>query len=110
MLGGGRTLNWKYGRPELLTAYPGGQLGAATLPSRRRARGIIHLVIQVTVNGAAHRFEAPLNLSGVLEKLAMAGKKIAVERNGEIVPKGQHANTLVQNGDQLEIVVAVGGG
>jgi sulfur carrier protein len=40
----------------------------------------------------------------------MAGRKVAVERNGEIVPRGLHGATLVENGDQLEIVVAVGGG
>jgi sulfur carrier protein len=40
----------------------------------------------------------------------MAGKKVAVERNGEIVPKSAHANTVIGDGDQLEIVVAVGGG
>jgi len=40
----------------------------------------------------------------------MKGKKIAVERNGEIIPKSLHPNTLIQDGDQLEIVVAVGGG
>jgi sulfur carrier protein len=67
-------------------------------------------MIEVTVNGQAHRFESPLNVSAVLEHLAMAGKKLAVERNGEIVPRGLHANTLLENGDQLEIVVAVGGG
>jgi sulfur carrier protein len=67
-------------------------------------------MIQVTVNGAPHRFEAPLNVRAVLEKLAMSGKKIAVEKNGEIVPKGLHLQTLVENGDRLEIVVAVGGG
>ena len=67
-------------------------------------------MIQVTVNGAAHRFEAPVNVGAVLEKLAMAGKKVAVERNGEIVPKSLHKETLIEDGDQLEIVVAVGGG
>jgi len=67
-------------------------------------------VIQVTVNGEAHRLQAPLNVHELLERLQMAGKKVAVERNGEIVPRGLHAETLVLNGDQLEIVVAVGGG
>lgn len=67
-------------------------------------------MIQVTVNGAAHRFDAPVNVVQLLEKLDMGGKKIAVERNGEIVPKGLHRATLVENGDRLEIVVAVGGG
>ncbi len=67
-------------------------------------------MIQVTVNGSAHRFEQPLSVVSILEKLEMAGKKIAVERNGEIVPRGLHRDTLVQDGDRLEIVVAVGGG
>jgi sulfur carrier protein len=67
-------------------------------------------VIQVTVNGAAHRLHQPVNLGELLEQLQMAGKKIAVERNGEIVPRSAHASTLVSDGDELEIVVAVGGG
>ena len=67
-------------------------------------------MIQVTVNGSAHRFEHPVNVRELLDRLAMAGKKVAVERNGEIVPKGRHHETLLQNGDRLEIVVAVGGG
>jgi sulfur carrier protein len=67
-------------------------------------------VIQVTVNGAAQRFDGPVNVRQLLEKLAMAGKKVAVERNGEIVPRSLHPQVMVENGDQLEIVVAVGGG
>jgi sulfur carrier protein len=67
-------------------------------------------MIQVIVNGAAQRFESPLNVAALLEQLAMAGRKVAVERNGEIVPKSAHARTLIGDGDQLEIVVAVGGG
>ena len=67
-------------------------------------------MIEVTVNGAAHRLEKPLRISGLLERLELAGKKIAVERNGEIVPRSAHASTLLADGDRLEIVVAVGGG
>jgi sulfur carrier protein len=67
-------------------------------------------VIQVTVNGSAHRFERPLEVSALLAKLQLVGKKLAVERNGEIVPKSAHAGTLVADGDRFEIVVAVGGG
>jgi sulfur carrier protein len=67
-------------------------------------------VIQVTVNGKAHRFEQPLEIAALLARLELRGKKIAVERNGEIVPKSAHENTLVADGDALEIVVAVGGG
>lgn len=67
-------------------------------------------MIQVTVNGAAQRFEQPLPVSALIEKMALAGKKIAVEKNGEIVPRSLHPATMVENGDRLEIVVAVGGG
>jgi sulfur carrier protein len=67
-------------------------------------------MIEVRVNGAARRFSAPLDLASLLQQLDMAGKKVAVEKNGEIVPKSAHARTLVADGDQLEIVVAVGGG
>ena len=67
-------------------------------------------MIQVTVNGAPHRFEQPLDVAALIEKLSLAGKKIAVERNGEIVPRSAHAATPVADGDALEIVVAVGGG
>ncbi|TAK86952.1 MAG: sulfur carrier protein ThiS [Betaproteobacteria bacterium] len=67
-------------------------------------------MIQITVNGAAHWLERPLDVSSLLARLELAGKKIAVERNGEIVPRSAHARTLVAEGDRLEIVVAVGGG
>jgi sulfur carrier protein len=67
-------------------------------------------MIQVTVNGSARRFERAVNVRELLEELAMAGKKVAVERNGEIVPKGMHHQVLLESGDRLEIVVAVGGG
>lgn len=67
-------------------------------------------MIRITVNGKAHRLEQPLEISALLARLELSGKKIAVERNGEIVPKSAHAHTLLADGDQLEIVVAVGGG
>ena len=67
-------------------------------------------MIRVTVNGKAHRFEQPLDVSALLSSLDLLGKKVAVERNGEIVPKSAHASTLLADGDQLEVVVAVGGG
>ena len=67
-------------------------------------------MIQVTVNGAAHRFDRPVEVSALLSTLNLSGKKVAVERNGEIVPKSAHASTLLADGDRLEIVVAVGGG
>ena len=42
--------------------------------------------------------------------MQLTGKRVAVERNGEIVPRSQYAQIDLRDGDQLEIVVAVGGG
>ena len=67
-------------------------------------------VIQVIVNGKPHRLDAATDVSALLARLELAGKKVAVERNGEIVPRSAHASTLLADGDELEIVVAVGGG
>lgn len=67
-------------------------------------------MIRITVNGNARAFERPLDVSALLATLELAGKKVAVEKNGEIVPKSAHGSTLVLDGDRLEIVVAVGGG
>jgi sulfur carrier protein len=67
-------------------------------------------VIQVLVNGTVQRFEQPVPLAELIERMQLAGKKIAVERNGEIVPRSAHGQTVLADGDRLEIVVAVGGG
>jgi sulfur carrier protein len=67
-------------------------------------------MIEITLNGASRRFDAPSTVALLLEREGFSGKRVAVERNGEIVPKSQHLTTPVIAGDQLEIVVAVGGG
>jgi len=67
-------------------------------------------MIIVSVNGQTRLFEPPLSVAGLLEALDLAGKRVAVECNGEIVPKSQHGSTPIADGDRIEIVVAVGGG
>ena len=67
-------------------------------------------MIELVINGESRSFTAPLTLAQLIESLDMAGKRIAIERNGEIVPRSQHADTSLVSGDRLEIVVAVGGG
>ncbi|MBI5936987.1 MAG: sulfur carrier protein ThiS [Betaproteobacteria bacterium] len=64
----------------------------------------------VSLNGETRQFDSPIKVAQLLDQLGLTGKRLAVERNGEIVPKSQHAETAVENGDVLEIVVAVGGG
>jgi sulfur carrier protein len=67
-------------------------------------------MIQLSVNGELKRFDGDLDVARLLDRLALTGKKVAVERNGEIVPRSRYDATPLANGDQLEIVVAVGGG
>lgn len=67
-------------------------------------------MITVSVNGQPRQFEAPLDIAALLQQLELTGKRLAVERNGEIVPKSQHGSTTIADGDRLEIVIAVGGG
>ena len=67
-------------------------------------------MITLRINGDSRQFPQPLSISDLLAALELTGKRVAVERNGEIVPKSQHVETQAQDGDCLEIVVAVGGG
>ncbi len=67
-------------------------------------------MIQLTINGQPQQFESPINLTQLVEHLALQGKRIAIERNGEIIARSQFAAQMLEHGDQLEIVVAVGGG
>ena len=67
-------------------------------------------VIALTINGQPRSFPAPLNVAGLIEQLELQGKRIALERNGEIVPRSRFGAMELNDGDALEIVVAVGGG
>ena len=67
-------------------------------------------MLEITLNGASRRLEIALSVAALLELEGLAGKRVAVEKNGEIVPKSRHAEVILTAGDQLEIVVAVGGG
>ena len=66
--------------------------------------------IKVTLNGAPREFPAPLTFAQLLQEMAVAGQRLAVERNGEIVPRSRFGEARVADGDRIEIVVAVGGG
>ena len=66
--------------------------------------------MNLIINGEAQQLAAPLSVAALLEARGLAGRRVAVERNGEIVAKSCHADTLLADGDQIEIVVAVGGG
>ncbi len=67
--------------------------------------------MQLTINGKIREFEADsLSVAELVEHLALVGKRLAIERNAEIVPRSQFEVTLLADGDNIEIVGAVGGG
>ncbi len=66
--------------------------------------------MELLINGEPRQFSSALTVAELVDLLGYAGKRIAVERNGEIVPRGRHAEARLATGDRLEIVVAVGGG
>jgi thiazole synthase len=66
--------------------------------------------MQVTLNGEARQIAAPMTVRALLESLGLDPRKIAVERNLEIVPRSTYGEILVGDGDRLEIVHFIGGG
>lgn len=69
------------------------------------------LKMDLHINGKPRQFEpAQMTVAQLVQLLGLEGKRLAIERNGEIVPRGLFAETLLVSGDQLEIVGAVGGG
>jgi thiamine biosynthesis protein ThiS len=66
--------------------------------------------IEITVNGAPRRVAAGLTVGGLIAELGLAGRKVAVERNREVVPRARHHEVPLVSGDHLELVTFVGGG
>ena len=70
--------------------------------------------ITLTLNGESRAFEGPadgpLSVAALLVMLGLETKKVAVERNEEIVPRSRYSETWLASGDALEIVHFIGGG
>jgi len=68
-------------------------------------------VFSIVVNGAPHVCrDASPTVAELIGELALTGKRVAVERNGEIVPRSRYAEERLAPDDTLEIIAAVGGG
>ena len=68
-------------------------------------------MLSLVVNGSSHVCRSPTaTIADLVRELDMEGRRIAVERNGEIVPRSRHALTPLAAGDRIELVAAVGGG
>lgn len=66
--------------------------------------------VRVRVNGDPRSFPAGTAISAVLGALRVSTPRVAVERNRVIVPKAVYESTLLEEGDELEVVEFVGGG
>jgi len=67
--------------------------------------------MDLIVNGSRRSFDSTLHtVADLIRELALEGKRIAVDKNGEVIPRSLYAQTPVAPGDTLEIVGAVGGG
>lgn len=66
--------------------------------------------MELTVNGETRNLPEPFSAAELVNELGVAGRRIALERNGEIVPRGEFEATMLAPGDKLEIVQAIGGG
>ena len=66
--------------------------------------------MELTVNGARREVPAAITVTELLAELGLGNDLVAVERNEEIVPRAQHPQTTLEDGDAIEIVHFVGGG
>lgn len=67
-------------------------------------------MITISINGATRQLPDRTGVAALIEELGLTGKRIALELNGNIVPRSSFASQQLADGDKLEVVVAVGGG
>lgn len=66
--------------------------------------------VRVRVNGEERQLPASTSVANLLEELGVPPARVAVEFNREILPKPRYGETLLRDGDRLEVVQFVGGG
>lgn len=66
--------------------------------------------VTCTINGESRTVATGTSIAALLDEMRLAGRKVAVEKNGEVVPKSAHSRETLADGDIVEIVGAVGGG
>jgi sulfur carrier protein len=66
--------------------------------------------VQLTVNGETRAFQGVADVAGLVSALGLDTRKVAVERNLEIVPRSAYQKTPIADGDRIEIVHFIGGG
>jgi thiamine biosynthesis protein ThiS len=66
--------------------------------------------MRLKVNGEEREFRGVASLADLLRQLGIPPVRVAIERNEELVPRGEYDATALQDGDRLEVVTFVGGG
>jgi sulfur carrier protein len=66
--------------------------------------------MDILLNGDRVSLPDGCSIAGLLDAQGLAGRRVAVEVNGSIVPRGQHAQRTLETDDRVEIVHALGGG
>lgn len=66
--------------------------------------------IDIIVNGQPRSVPAGTTVAGLLAELDLGDRRVAVERNRDVVPRAEHAHTALEPGDRVEVVTFVGGG
>jgi sulfur carrier protein len=66
--------------------------------------------MEIRLNGEPTSLPSPLTVADLLARLRLSGRRIAVELNGEVVPRSRWSETYLKDQDRAEIVKAVGGG
>ncbi|UUD66022.1 sulfur carrier protein ThiS [Pseudomonas seleniipraecipitans] len=66
--------------------------------------------MHIQLNGEPLELPDGTSVADLIERLELAGRRVAVERNLDIVPRSQYATTALAEGDRLEVVHAIGGG
>jgi sulfur carrier protein len=70
----------------------------------------MHDAVRVTLNGERRELAGPVSVASLLAQVGLDSRKVAVERNEEIVPRSRYDATWLASGDALEIVHFIGGG
>lgn len=64
----------------------------------------------ISINGETETINDGIFISQLIEQMQLTGKRLAIEVNKEIIPKSSHADYQIKEGDNIEIVHAIGGG
>ena len=66
--------------------------------------------MKILLNGTSRELAPGLTLTELLNTLELAGRRVAIELNGQVVPASEHALRTLAQGDRVELISAIGGG